>query len=295
MRRLLPLAAGVLTGVLALAGCSGGGGSSDSAPGPSSAGSGATGSSSAGSGGTGSVSPAPTPSRATQAPSPEERACYRLSYAQAVAPTTAAHSVPCGRSHTSMTFAVGRLAAVVDGHLLAVDSRRVQQQVATTCPRRLTSYVGGTADDLRLSMLRSVWFTPTVAQSDAGQDWFRCDVIAVAADGRLAPLAPRMAGVLGTSQGQDRFGMCGTAEPGAADFARVVCSRPHSWRAVQVVHLTGGSYPGTAAARDAGQGPCQDAGRAAAADTLDFRWGYQWPTRQQWADGQHYGLCWVPD
>ncbi len=285
MTRLLPALAGVLAGVLALTGCTGGG-SSDSAPPPSS---------STGSQATGSATPSPRPARATPPPSPGARACYRLSYAEAVAPTTDARGVPCGRTHTAMTFSVGRLAAVVDGHLLAVDSRRVQQQVATTCPRRLASYVGGTADDLRLSMLRSVWFTPTVQQSDAGQEWFRCDVIAVAADGRLAPLSPRMAGVLGTSEGRDRFGMCGTAEPGAADFARVVCSRSHSWRAVRVVHLGGGSYPGASAVRDAGQTPCQDAGRAAASNALDFRWGYQWPTHEQWTGGQHFGLCWVPD
>ena len=34
----------------------------------------------------------------------------------------------------------------------------------------LASFLGGTVDDLRLSMLRAVWFTPTVEESDAGAD-----------------------------------------------------------------------------------------------------------------------------
>jgi len=282
MRRLLPLAAPLVTAaVLALAGCSGGGSSSAPSPTPSPT--------------ARPTSASASPTHAAPAPSPREKACYRLSYDAAVAPTSDARPLPCSKPHTAVTFSVGRVDAVVGGHLLAVDSDHVQQQVAAACPRRLASYVGGSADDLRLSMLRAVWFTPTVEQSDAGQDWFRCDLIALAADGRLAPLAPRMAGVLGTSAGRDRFGLCGTAEPGAADFARVVCSGTHTWRAVRVVHISGSDYPGPGAARAAGQGPCQDAGRAAASDALDFRWGYQWPTRAQWRDGQHYGLCWVPD
>ena len=280
MSRLVGLLCGA---VLLLAGCTGGGSSSglSTPPAPSAT--------------TVSTTPAATPTHAGPAPSPEAGACYRLSYDAAVAPTNDARPLACTRSHTAVTFSVGHVDAVVDGHLLAVDSDRVQQQVASACPRRLASYVGGSADDLRLSMLRSVWFTPTVEQSDAGQDWFRCDLIAVAADGRLAPLAPRMAGVLSASSGRERFGMCGTAEPGASDFARVVCSRPHSWRAVRVVHLGGGSYPGVDTVRSAGQGPCTDAGRSAASDALDFRWGYEWPTREQWKSGQHDGLCWVPD
>ncbi len=212
-----------------------------------------------------------------------------------MAPTSESRSVPCTGTHTSMTYDVGSLDPVVDGHLLAVDSKRVQAQAAGECPRRLSSFLGGTPDDLHLSMLRAVWFTPTVELSDAGADWFRCDVIAVASDGRLAPLSQRMSGVLGTAAGQDRYGMCGTAAPGAADFSRVICSRDHSWRAVDVVHFSGTRYPGPDAARAAGQGPCQDAGRAAASDALDFTWGYEWPTREQWANGQTYGLCWVPD
>ncbi|WP_182523725.1 septum formation family protein [Nocardioides dongkuii] len=240
------------------------------------------------------ASPTARPSAAA-VPAPETGACYRLTYAEALAPTVDAEPVPCARRHTARTFAVGELDTVVDGHLLAVDSARVRRQVATTCPRRLGGFLGGTEDDRRLSMLRAVWFTPTLEESDQGARWFRCDVIAVAGPDRLAPLARRVAGALGRPAGRDRYGMCGTAAPDAPAFARVVCSAAHSWRAVAVVDLPAGRYPGAGAVRQAGQTPCEDAGRAAATDPLDFRWGYEWPTPAQWADGQTYGLCWVPD
>ncbi len=290
MRRRAPattvLAVVGLVLLAVLSACSGGAGPSPStSPSPSS---------------TGAPSPSPEPSgtarpaRAAERPAPEVGACHRLTFAGALAPTTRPGSVDCDRTHTARTIDVGRLRTVEEGHLLAVDARRVREQPADRCPAALADFVGGSRDDRRLSMLRTVWFTPTVAASDRGADWYRCDVIAVAADQRLAPLTGRLAGVLDGPRAA-RWAMCGTAAPDTVDFRRVVCSRPHTWRAISVVDLTGPTYPGTATARARGQAPCESAGREAAADPLDFEWGYEWPTRAQWRAGQTYGRCWAPD
>ncbi|WP_346385757.1 septum formation family protein [Nocardioides sp.] len=240
-------------------------------------------------------SPTTSPSTAKPVPRPQERACYRLTYAAAVAPTSDARGVACASRHTSQTYAVGTLDTLVGGHLLAVDSDHVQAQVAATCPRRLSGFLGGDAADLHLSMLRAVWFTPTVAESDAGADWYRCDVIAVASDQHLSPLSGRLGGVLNSAAGRDRYGMCGTDEPGTPDFVRVICTADHTWRAIATVDFPDARYPGTGAARDRGQGPCENAGRGVASDALSFQWGYEWPTADQWHAGQRYGLCWAPD
>ncbi|MBI2243659.1 MAG: septum formation family protein [Nocardioides sp.] len=269
------LAMGVVAGLVGLAGCSGG---DDPTAEPTPSASAST----------------PAPPTATPVPAPEDRACYRLAYDEVVAPTTDRTPVDCGSRHTSMTFAVGRLDTVVDGHLLAVDADRVQAQVATACPERLAAFVGGTREDRRLSMLRAVWFTPTVEQSDAGAAWYRCDVVALAAQDRLAPLTGRLAGVLDEPAGRDRYGMCGTAQPGTPGFERVVCSADHSWRAIAVVPLAGDAYPGEEQVRAAGEDRCRDAGAAVAESTLDYQWGYEWPTAEQWAGGQRYGRCWAP-
>jgi hypothetical protein len=244
----------------------------------------------------GSARPTATPSTppptATAAPRPRDGACYRLDLDEAVAPTSAVPPVPCSRPHTALTYAVGTLDTVVDGHLLAVDSRRVQEQPARSCPSRLASFLGATADDLRLSMLRPVWFTPTVAESDAGADWFRCDVIALAGNDRLAPLTGRLTGA--------RYAMCGTTEPGRPAFERVGCGSRHAWRAVRTVPLGAqagprGAYPGAATVRAAGAEICKDTGQRASSDRLNFSWGYEWPSARQWSGGQTYGRCWVPD
>lgn len=266
-------AAAVLLAALLLAGCTG----DDEPPAPAAA-------------------PESSPSSAVPPPAePADRACYALEHGDALSATSDAAPVDCSTSHTTMTFHVGEIDAVVDGHLLAVDSEHVQAQVASRCPALLPAFVGGTIEDRRLSMLRSVWFTPSLEDSDAGADWFRCDVVALAGEGELAPLTGRLADVLSRPSGRNTYGMCGTAEPGSPRFDRVICSRKHTWRAIAVVPLRGSGYPGEARVRSAGQQRCEDAGAAAADDALDYRWGYEWPTADQWDAGQTYGICWAPD
>ncbi len=39
---------------------------------------------------------------------------------------------------------------------------------------------------------------------------------------------------------------------------------------------------------------CENAGAAVADDALDYEWGYEWPTKEQWKQGQTFGRCWAP-
>lgn len=244
-------------------------------------------------------SPALPPVRpATEAPRPREGRCYRLRFADAVASTSAVDASGCRRRHTSVTYHVGRLDTVVDGHLLAVDSRAVRRQLATECPARLAGFLGGDREDLRLSMLRATWFGPTIEQSDAGADWFRCDVIALAADERLATLESGLRGVLDRPEAARRYAMCGTSDPEDPDFRRVLCSARHSWVAISTVDLSrvssDGGFPGARSLADAGGATCEDAARTLASDPLTVTWSVEPPTREQWRAGQQYGICWVP-
>jgi hypothetical protein len=270
--------AGLAAGLVFAVGCTSG--SSDPEPSPSTP---------AGS----SAVAAPPPAR------PKPGSCHRLTYDAALAPTSDERAVDCAKRHSSQTYAVGRLATERDGHLLAVDSSAVQEQVAARCPTRLGSYVGATDEQLRLTMLRAVWFTPTVEESDAGANWFRCDVIAVAAEDRLAQVKGTLKGALGSPDGRTSYAMCGTAQPGTPGFERLLCSEEHTWRAIRSVTLKGrgpgDAYPGEDAVREAGQSPCTEAAREVADDALDYEWGYEWPTPEQWAAGQTFGRCWAPE
>ena len=243
----------------------------------------------------------PTPVVAAPPPPPPAKdACYRLSYDEALAPTSGDSPASCAKGHTSQTFAVGQLDLVTNGHLLRVDADAVQKQVAQQCPDKLGAYVGATEEQLRLSLLRPVWFTPTVEQSDAGAEWYRCDVIAVTGDKQVAKIDRDLSGALKQPAGRAEFAMCGTAQPGTAAFKRVLCREAHTWKAISVIDLADkarkkGAYPGEDAVRAAGQDACQEAARTIASDALDYEWGYEWPTKDQWQAGQTYGRCWSPD
>lgn len=236
----------------------------------------------------------PSPTKPPVPPSPAAAACYRLAFKEAISPISHSEPVACAKRHTSRTFHVGRLSRLFPAGVPAIDVPRVQQKVGAECTRRLTAFVGGSPAARLLSMLRPVWFTPTLAEADAGAAWFRCDVVALGAENQLAPLTGRLAKRLDRPGWQQTYGLCATAQPGTKNFHRVSCARKHSWVALSTVPLTGGRYPGVAAVRARGEDVCKPAARDLAADKLDYQWGYEWPTLAQWRAGTRNGVCWLP-
>jgi hypothetical protein len=263
----------VLVLLAAVAGCSSG--SPDSSEKPS---------------GGASASSAPPP----PAP-PEVGSCHALSLTAATDPVDAGAAVPCGRAHTAQTFKVGTLSSLADGHLLAVDSPTVQARLSRTCPPALPKYVGGNQTTQRLSRLEAVWFGPSLEQADAGADWFRCDVVGLRREGSLINLPRQTKGVLDASDALDEFGTCGTAAPSTKGFERVVCSEKHSWRAIDTVDLPASTRYLAKEATASGDASCKDVASQRANGALKYTWSFEWPTRAQWATGQRYGYCWVPE
>ncbi len=244
---------------------------------------------------------APTPgsgASVTSAPPPpappEVGECHELTLAEATDPVAAETRVPCAREHHAVTVGVGRVPALADGHLLAVDSPTVRARIAAACPPLLARYVGGEETTRRLSRFEAVSFAPSLAQADAGADRFRCDAVALRREGELLPLPRRIEGVLDAPDALDRFGTCGTAAPSARTFERVACSEKHSWRAVDVVEIPKSTRYLAEDATAAGDAACKDVAADRAAGALEFTWSFEWPTRPQWAAGQRYGYCWVP-
>lgn len=238
---------------------------------------------------------APTVAATPSPPPPPRRACYDLELAAASEPTNSAAPVPCAGRHTATTIHVGTVDPVVDGHLLAVDADRVQQQIAARCRARMDAVVGGTEEVRRLSRLTVVWFSPSLADSDRGARWFRCDVVALAGRDRLAALPRSVRGLLDAADALDRFGTCGTTSPAAERFQRVICSQKHTWRAQASVDLPAGANHLGKAAGAAADSACRDIATQLAGDSLRLQWSFEWPTRPQWDSGQRYGYCWTPD
>jgi hypothetical protein len=232
----------------------------------------------------------------TPAPAaPRVGSCHALTVTEATDPVDPGGPVPCRRPHTSVTMKVGQLTPVVDGHLLAVDSRTVRDQIARSCPDSPGTLVGGDLTTQRLSRFEVVWFGPSLEQADAGANWYRCDVVALRSQGQLLPLPARLKGVLDQEGALDRFGTCGTtAAPNTRGFARVVCSEPHRSRAIDVVDLPRNARYLAKDAAAIGDTACKDAA-SERTDGLKLTWTFEWPTRAQWAAKQRYGYCWVPE
>jgi len=237
-----------------------------------------------------SASSAPPPP-----PAPKVGECHALSVTEATDPVDPTPPVPCRGPHTSVTVKVGELQLVVDGHQLAVDSKTVRKQIADACPASPAAFVGGDQTTQRLSRFEVVWFSPSLEQADAGANWYRCDVVALRSGGSLLPLPPRMKGVLDRPGALDRYGTCGSSAPDARDFERVVCSSKHAWRAVDVVQLPADAVYLGGDVADKGDAACKDVAAKRAHGSLKFTWSFEWPTRAQWAEGQRYGYCWVPE
>ncbi len=272
-RRPTLLVVAALTAVgLVTSGCSVG--ESDSAPAPSPS---------------VSVSSAPTP-----VVDPVVGSCHSLTVREATDPVDAGEPVSCREPHTSVTTKVGQIDPVVDGHLLAVDSRTVRSRIADACPDDPGTFVGGDRTTRRLSRFEVVWFGPSLEQSDAGANWYRCDVVAVRAGKSLLTLPRKLKGALDQKGALNRFGTCGTSAPDQRGFARVVCSEKHSWRAVDVVGLPAGTRYLAKKAAAAGDAACKDVASERADGELKYTWSFEWPTRAQWVSGQRYGYCWVP-
>ena len=190
-----------------------------------------------------SAPPAPTP--------PKVGDCHELTLDEATDPVDAGETVPCRQPHTAVTYKVGKISALDDGHLLAVDSPTVRARIAEACPPALPAYLGGDETTVRLSRFEPVWFGPSLEEADAGADWFRCDVVGVRGQGELITLPRKVKGVLDAPDALDRFGTCGTAAPDAKGFERVVCSEKHTWRAVDDIELAcGRALPRRAGHRD---------------------------------------------
>ncbi len=233
----------------------------------------------------GSLDMLPTP--------PAEGTCRRLTVADLTRAVDDSARTSCREPHTARTIRVGALdARVLDRS--GADAPAVAEQAGAQCDRAFARYVGGDIEDRRLSRLQPVWFTADEQAIAAGALWVRCDVVAYLTDERLATLPRDLAGVL-DGDGGSRLGLCSTRAPQAERARNVACSLPHTWRAFSVIPLGGRSWPGVATVREQGDERCSKRARSEQGNPDEWRYGWQWPTQEQWRTGRTYGYCWVPD
>ena len=227
---------------------------------------------------------AAAPSAAVAAPPlPPYRpsACYRLSLSEVTAPTSSVSAVPCrtkvDRPHLLRRRAGSHQERSPTGGGFGRRTAAPQQRVPADC--RTTS--------AELPMpCDSACFGRSGSPHDRGVRR-RCRLVALRCGGvGAARQAGEMTGrrpcALSTRHQYDVRALRHrrARRPG---FKRVMCAEKHSWRALRTVDLAGKNYPGAKRARSKGRGTLHRGCSAEAEDALDFQWGYEWPTRSQWA------------
>ncbi len=249
--------------------------------------------------GCGSETTADPESGSTEETSAPERPtvgeCHDLSSDEVLESADTKDPVDCTKDHTSETVHVGTFKPAAKGEAGELTDDAANRKASEICRGKAASYLGSTEGALPLTRVEVFWFVPALDEVDAGAKWLRCDVVVLERENELMKLPATMKGALKGKQGQQEFGLCGTAPPGDKKFERVVCAEKHAWRATSTIGIGGGTkYPGTKTVRDAGEEECQSQARATQNNSLQFDYGWEWPTKEQWQAGQRYGLCWVP-
>lgn len=227
-------------------------------------------------------------------PAPIVGACRTLSFSAAAAASDNTPAVPCTRKHTAVTVSVGALVNRVQLKTLDINSPAVQQLLAVNCPKAVQAYAGGSGSTFELSQLQALPFVPTPEQIAKGANWYRCDLVVLAAPSTLAIVTGTMRHALSPARALDRWGTCGTAAPSSPGFIRLLCSQRHTWRAVAVIAIPKASAYLAKDTSSAASLECRKVATKAAHGALKYSWSFEWPNKQQWQAGQRFGLCWLP-
>jgi Septum formation len=228
-------------------------------------------------------------------PKPREGSCHDLSAAQVSRAHDKQRSIRCRKPHTTQTFYVGRFELATFGDE-APDTAAVAEFVTPKCSRHFKRWVGGDRQLRTLTRAHPVWFVPSLRDIRLGARWFRCDVVVAQSETRLAELPRDTEGMLDSESALDDYGLCSRGSPERRRSKTVTCDRPHSWRAFEVIRVKGhksDDYPSRKKLRKTAT-RCLDRARRELEYPLEWKYGWQPPTRTQWASDIRWGICWVP-
>jgi Septum formation len=243
--------------------------------------------------------PTSTKSVPANQPPPSREACYRLTSRDLSRFANHDKSVPCRTAHTSVTFFIGKLPAHVVTGTPPVTDPAVQKAAPRVCAPAFRRYVGGDWQDRLLARFNFTYYLPDAVSVGPDTNWVRCDLYLTRTveGGKTYPhrLPHDARGALDKSDALDLFGICSPSAPGTAGFKLLLCSHRHDWRSIAPIRLGSDNtvWPGVKEVKDRGDSRCSDAVRQWLGYPTTWRYGWQWPTRSDWTNGQRFGYCWA--
>jgi len=251
--------------------------------------------------------PSPTaPTGATESPSPTTPAtavpkvgeCRRTNPVQSAlgGSLEVREPLPCSQTHNAQTFFVGLMNQEAQAAARSNNGDRLRFLVSGICGRQLAAWLGGSSEDVALSVFDFIVGAPGPEEIGPGARWFSCDTYAIRAQNglKLISLPRSTKGVLSSSNA-DEWTQCNRGGFGDGTTNIVVCSQKHSYRAVAGIHLAdlNASYPGSKSLQSRLERDCTTRVRAYLGTTAGFNYGVTWPSRRQWNTGDRWGICYA--
>lgn len=248
-----------------------------------------------------SPEPSPTeesPTEPAASPQPKVGECRRTDpFVGVIGSTTEVRKpVPCNQTHNAETYFVGLMNESMQTAARQGKGDMLRAQVSGICNRKLTAWLSASGSDVALSVFDYIVGAPPPATVGPGVRWFSCDVYAVRAMNGLKLVAlPKTTKAILKSAKADAWSRCNRGDFGDGSTNNVVCTRPHTYRAVSAVHLgdLGAKYPGSKALDNRLSGDCSSRVREYLNTTASFHYGYTWPGRKQWDTGDRWGICYA--
>jgi Septum formation len=243
--------------------------------------------------------PTSTKGAPAEQPPPSRGVCYRLTSRDLSRFADHDRPVPCATAHTSVTFFIGRLPAHVVASTPPVTNAAVQKGATHVCAPAFRHYVGGDRQDRLLARFNFTFYLADAVSVGPGTNWVRCDLYLTGRveGGKTYPhrLPHDARGALDKSDALDSYGICSPSAPGTAGFTLVLCSHRHHWRAIAPIRLGSDDteWPGVKEVKRPGDSRCSDAVRQWLGYPTTWRYGWQWPSRNDWTNGQRFGYCWA--
>ena len=203
-------------------------------------------------------------------------------------------STPCSQRHGGQLTDVEPLTpamrrAVQTGKLAPVTDR-----LQSRCRASTQRWLGTDEEGLVTSQFFSLPALPSYEDARAGADWFACITYVIKRGTTLLEL-PRDTRRILAGDTDSPYGTCARAAIRNAGDDRLLCSLKHNWRAVGAVKLggPGASFDGENRVREQVRGACETQVRDYLDTTGAYEYGYTWPTRPLWKDGDRYGVCYA--
>lgn len=225
---------------------------------------------------------------------PPVNTCHQLTYSSTSLYSDGSATVPCSKPHTAFTFAVPTLPAGVIVKGVGIGNKTIQDAAAASCRSAFDRFIGGSPASRALSRITMTYFLPSQAGFDLGAHWVRCDLIAMQTQTALGDVPTNPRHFLDQANALDAFGACSQGDPGSPSFRLVICSQPHTYRALAALRLGADTskYPGDTVTRVEGKRHCAHVISSQLNRSGGYTYGWTYPTAANWAQGQRFGYCW---